>query len=476
MPSLPESVYFESAVQLNKRLRNKDLKAKELSDAFCDRLHALGPRFNALAHLLRDDAESQAKDADREIARGRLRGPLQGIPCGVKDLFSIPGHPTTWGAKPFARQVLDQEAAAVTRLRKAKSVIAAKLSMIELAGGGGYRFASASLTGPCRNPWNPGHWAGGSSSGSAAAVAAGLIPFALGSETSGSIVTPCAFCGVTGLRPTYGLVSRRGAMPLSWTMDKVGPIARTVEDCGHILAVIAGGDYDDPGSARKSFRFAPQYARPLKELRVGYSPVDFDQFSEEPLRPAFRDALDFFRQFAASLVEVELPDLPYGPVTGTIISSEGSAAFSELIRSGRVDELADSRQIAGLKAGLEITAHAYLQAMRVRRLVQQAFARIFLDVDLLLAPARHSVAPRIDEPLDRSRVSPDSPPARRGLRSLIPAGNLAGLPAITMPCGFANGLPVGISLVARPFAESALLAAGMAYQSGTTWHQKRPVL
>jgi aspartyl-tRNA(Asn)/glutamyl-tRNA(Gln) amidotransferase subunit A len=394
----------------------------------------------------------------------------------VKDLFAIPGHPTTWGAKPLERQVLDHEAAAVSRLKSARAVIAAKLSMIELAGGGGYRYASASLTGPCRNPWSPDHWAGGSSSGSAAAVAAGLVPFALGSETSGSIVTPCAFCGVTGLRPTYGLVSRRGAMALSWTMDKIGPIARTAEDCGHILAAIAGGDPEDPGSARKSFRFAPYYARQLKELRVGYAPVDFEQHSDEPLRPALREAVTFFRQSAAKLVEVELPDLPYGPVTGTVISSEGSAAFSELIRSGRVDELADARQIAGLKAGLEITAHDYLHALRIRRLVQQSLAKLFLDVDILLAPARHSVAPRIDEALDRSRGAADAGPLRRGLRSLIPAGNLAGLPALTLPCGFAGGLPVAISLVSRPFAESSLLAAGMQYQTATTWHLKHPVL
>jgi aspartyl-tRNA(Asn)/glutamyl-tRNA(Gln) amidotransferase subunit A len=306
-------------------------------------------------------------------------------------------------------------------------------------------------------------------------VAAGLIPYALGSETNGSIVTPCAFCGVTGLRPTYGLVSRFGAMALAWTMDKIGPIARTAEDCGHILAAIAGPDSRDPGSARRGFRFVPQYARPARQLTVGFSPADFAEYPDAELRPVLAAALEQFRKTGARLTEVELPELPYPAIASTVISAEGSAAFADLIASGRVEQLADRRQIEGLKAGLRITAVEYLQAMRARRMVQQAMATLFSGVDLLLSPARYTTAPKIDEPLDRSSGAVGSR-SGRGLRSLVPAGNLAGLPALVLPAGLAGGLPVAISLTGRPFSENTLLKAGLDFQALTAYHRARPPL
>ncbi len=214
----------------------------------------------------------RAKEVDKEIKLGRLRGPLQGIPYGAKDLLSFAGQITTWGAKPYAAQIFDYTATTLEKLDAVGAVLTGKLAMVELAGGGGYRLASASMFGPGLNPWDRTRWSGGSSSGSASAVAAGLAPFALGSETSCSIITPASFCGVTGLRPTYGLVSRYGAMALSWTLDKIGPIAHTAEDCGIILQVIAGKDSKDPGSAGKSFYYTPQYARPLKELKSAMPP------------------------------------------------------------------------------------------------------------------------------------------------------------------------------------------------------------
>jgi aspartyl-tRNA(Asn)/glutamyl-tRNA(Gln) amidotransferase subunit A len=344
--------------------------------------------------------------------------------------------------------------------------------MVELAGGPGYRYASASLTGPGLNPWDPGRWSGGSSSGSAIAVAAGLAPFAIGSETSGSILTPAAFCGVTALRPTYGLVSRYGAMPLSWTLDKLGPFCRSAEDCGLVLEGIAGSDRLDPGSAGKSFYYVPQYARKMSELRVGFAAGDFTEWADESARPAFQQALEVMRGLGVQLVETRLPDFPYGPMVGTIISVDAASVFEPLIASGKVDELADQKQIAGLRAGLEIPANVYLKAMRVRRLATREIFKLFSDLDVLLAPSRLGPAPAIGEPLDQH---PDRPaPPNPGLTSLIAAGNLAGMPALSLPCGFAGKLPVAIQLAGLPFSENTLLAVGREFQSRTDWHKRKP--
>jgi aspartyl-tRNA(Asn)/glutamyl-tRNA(Gln) amidotransferase subunit A len=470
-----DDIFFASIGELSSRLRSKEFSAVELTRAFCDRLERLGPRYNALALSLRDSAMRKAKDVDDDLKRERYRSPLQGIPYAAKDLLSVAGQVTTWGAKPFAAQVFDYDATVIARLNRAGAILTGKLAMVELAGGGGYRYAAASLFGPGRNPWDTSRWSGGSSSGSGSAVGAGLVTYALGSETSGSIVTPAAFCNVTGLRPTYGLVSRYGAMPLSWTMDKIGPMCRTTEDCGHVLQAIAGKDGNDPATAGKSFYYAPQYARDIGTVRIGFAPVDFKEWAEPDTRPVFRAALDAVRSLGVQLREARLGDLPYGVVANTVISAEGSSVFEELIDSGRVDELADRKQIAGLKAGLEIPARDYLKAMKIRRLVQAEFRRALTDLDILLAPALYNVPPKISEPLSRSTpAGPGGPPKLPGFRSLVPAGNLAGLPALCLPCGFVSGLPVAVQLVGRPFTENLLLSVGTQFQKATTWHRQRP--
>lgn len=472
MSGFGDDIFFATISELNAALRARKFSAVELARAFGDRLEKLGPRYNALALSLREQAIRRARDVDGDIGRGRLRGPLQGIPYGAKDLLSVAGHPTTWGAKPFAAQVFDYDATVIRRLDRAHCLLLGKLSMVELAGGGGYRYAAASLQGAGLNPWDRTRWSGGSSSGSGSAVAAGLVTFALGSETSGSILTPCAYCGVTGLRPTYGLVSRYGAMPLSWTMDKIGPMCRSAEDCGLVLQAIAGGDSNDPSSSGKSFYYAPQFQRKMADLRVGFAPVDFTEWADPETRPVFEKAIETVRGLGVQISEVKMADLPYGLVTGTVIAAEGSAVFEDLITSGRVDELADAKQIAGLKAGLEISAKDYLKAMRIRAQIQAEFRRLFREVDILLAPGRTSVASKISDPLDKGsgRPAPKDP----GLRSLIGASNLAGLPALSLPCGFAEGLPLAIQLVGRPFTENLLLAAGREYQARTDWHRRRP--
>jgi aspartyl-tRNA(Asn)/glutamyl-tRNA(Gln) amidotransferase subunit A len=472
MAELSSEIFFAGIAELNRMLRAKEATAVELARGFGKRLETLGPHYNALALPLTERAIRQAKAVDAEIKRGRLRGPLQGVPYGAKDLLSVTGQITAWGARPYAAQVFKYDAAVIQKLESAGAPLVGKLAMVELAGGPGYRYASASLTGPGLNPWDSSRWSGGSSSGSAIAVAAGLVPFAIGSETSGSILTPAAFCGVTALRPTYGLVSRYGAMPLSWTLDKLGPFCRSAEDCGLVLETIAGGDHRDPGSAGKSFYYTPQYARKMSDLRIGFAAADFAEWPDDAARPALQLALETMRGLGATLVETTLPDFPYGSIVSAIISVDAASVFEPLIASGKVDELADPKQIAGLKAGLEIPAHVYLKAMRVRRLAQDAMMKLFSDVDVLLTPARLSPAPKIDEPLDHR---PDrARPKDAGLTALIAAGNLAGLPALSLPCGFAGKLPVALQLAGVPFSENTLLAIGKEFQSRTEWHRRKP--
>jgi len=475
MATIPDDIFFATITEINQKLKAKEFSVRELTKAFSDRLERLGPGYNALALSLRHQADKEARDVDGDIKRERFRGPLQGIPFGAKDLLAYAKQPTTWGARPYAGQVFDYTATPLTKLAKTGAILTGKLAMVELAGGPSYRYASASVTGPGLNPWDRTRWSGGSSSGSGIAVAAGLVTFALGSETSGSILTPSAFCGITGLRPTYGLVSRHGAMPLSWTLDKIGPMCRSAEDCGLVLHEIAGADSKDPATGGKSFYYAPQFSRDLKYVRVGFAPADFGDTAEPAARPDFAKALETIRSLGVQVTEVKLPEFPYGPIISTIISSEAASIFEPLIKSGKVDELADPKQIAGLKAGLEIPAADYLKAMRIRSLIQSAFSDLFDNIDVLLAPSRFGPAPKIWQPLDRPAT--DRPqPREPGLTALIPAGNLAGLPALSLPCGFADGMPIAIQLVGRPYTENTLLTIGRDFQARTDWHRRRPPL
>jgi len=261
-------------------------------------------------------------------------------------------------------------------------------------------------------------------------------------------------------------------MALSWTLDKLGSFARSAEDCGVILQAIAGKDPKDPGSAGKSFYYTPQYARPMKDLKVGYAPSDFVEWAEPATRPAFDAAIAVLKAAGVQLIETKLPDFPYGAALSTILAGEMGSIFEPLIASGKVDELADKPQIAGLRASLELPAKDYLKAMRLRRVIQEAVSRMFGGVDILLAPGRAGIATKIDQPLDRGGGGPQ--PKDPGFRSIIPMGNLAGLPALVLPCGFAEGMPVALQLVGSPYSENTLLAVGRDFQSRTDWHKRRP--
>jgi aspartyl-tRNA(Asn)/glutamyl-tRNA(Gln) amidotransferase subunit A len=438
----------------------------------------MGPRYNAVAAVTRERALEEAKRADAALKR-RERRPLLGIPYGAKDLLAARGAPTTWGAPPYRDQVIDLDATAVARLKRAGAVLAAKLAMVELAGGGGYRYPSASLQGPGRNPWNIERWSGGSSSGSGSAVGAGLVPYALGSETSGSIGTPSAYCGVTGLRPTYGLVSRHGAMALSWTLDKIGPMARSADDCAVVIEAIAGPDAADHTVSGR--RFKPLDARAatsaVKRARVAFAQEDIDDHASPEAKRALEQGVAEFRRLGPKVVRGALPELPYGPLVSTVYAAEGSTIFAELIEGERFEELVDTRQKAGLRASLDIRARDYLQALRLRTTVSAAFAEIFETADVILSVGRTITATPITQALDVPGMTASNPPKskRPGNTGLIAAGNLAGLPAIFFPCGFGtDGMPVGLQLVGPPFSEPLLLALASAYQRATDHHTKRP--
>ncbi|MEY4070377.1 MAG: hypothetical protein RL721_991 [Candidatus Eisenbacteria bacterium] len=462
---MDESTLIHQPIRtLAERLRARTLSPVRLTELALDRLERHGPRLNAVVTLMRDSALREARAAEAEIARGRYRGPLHGIPYGAKDLVATKGVPTTWGAEPYREQVFDHDATVVTRLREAGAVLCAKLAMVELAGGMGYDHPDAAFTGPGLTPWNTGFWSGGSSSGPGSAVAAGLVPFAIGSETSGSILTPSAFSGVTGLRPTYGLVSRHGAMALSWTLDKLGPMARTADDCALVLAAIAGPDDADPSSAGRRFEWKPVVPRRVR--------VMVPRGSVEKVQPAVRENFDAALVALGDAVtvtrDVPFPDLPWGPAVGAIVSAEGASAFLDLIESGGVSRLRCPADRTGAYSGLLLPAVDYLQAMRLRRPMREAMARVFESYDVIATPTRATVA---------YPIAPfaSAYPGISGGPGVIPAGNLVGAPAIALPTGFGeNGLPTSLSFMGAPFSEGLLASLGTAYQGRTDWHTRRP--
>jgi aspartyl-tRNA(Asn)/glutamyl-tRNA(Gln) amidotransferase subunit A len=462
-----DDLAFLSVAELGALLRRRRATATELARYFLDRLERLGPSYNAITLVTGERALAEAAQADRESRAGKWRGPLHGIPYGVKDLLATTGDATTWGAEPYRDQVFDADATVVTRLRRAGAVLVAKLAMVELAGGMGYRQANASFTGPGKTPWNPEYWSGGSSSGPGVAVAAGLVPFAIGSETSGSILTPAAYCGVTGLRPTYGRVSRHGAMALSWTMDKLGPMARTAHDCGLVLAAIAGKDPADPSSVERGFRYpVPDAGR--RRWRIGVPKGATDGIQAE-VAANFTAALDGLRGVAVVVPDVAVPDLPFGVVVGTIIAAEGVSAFDDLLESGRLRDLTAPEDRIGGYPALAISARDYLRAMRVRKLMARAYDDFLKPFDAVATPTRTTVASPLDKPFR------DAYPDVKGGVSLIGSSNVVGVPGISVPNGFGpNGLPTGLSFVARAFDELTLVRLARMYQSRTEWHARRP--
>jgi Asp-tRNA(Asn)/Glu-tRNA(Gln) amidotransferase A subunit family amidase len=448
-----EELAFEPASRLGELIASRAVTSEQLTRMYLDRLGRFDGRLHCVITMTEPLALEQAARADAELKAGRRRSALHGVPYGIKDLFATKGVRTTWGAKPYEAQVFDYDATTVERLRDAGAVLLAKLTTGELAVGDLW------FGGRTRNPWNPETGSSGSSAGPAAAVAAGLVGFGVGTETGGSIVSPASTCGAAGLRPTYGRVSRHGVMTLRWTLDKVGALARSAEDCALVLAAIHGPDGRDETVAEVPFAWnAPDS---LRGVRLGYVAGEFEQPPEGasaderarwPARRALlEDALEIFRSAGASLHPVSLPDLPAAALY-SILNAEAGAMFDDLVRSGRVRELAGkgpNHRANQLRASRYIPAVDYIRAQRVRTLLVHQMNALFSGVDAFLAP-------------------PSS--------ASVTMTNLTGHPAIVVKSGFVEGMPEAIMVTGRLFDEATILSVAHAYERRTPWRDRHPAL
>jgi len=494
-PKNLEDVAFYSVSQLAELVRTKKVSSVALTDMYLERLKRYDPLLKFVITLTEDRAHAKAKEADQEIAAGKYRGPLHGIPWGAKDLLAVKGYRTTWGAGGFESQMIDQDATVVQRLDAAGAVLVAKLTLGALAQGDKW------FGGMTRNPWNPQQGSSGSSAGSASATAAGCVGFAIGSETLGSISSPSTRCGTTGLRPTFGLVPRTGAMALSWSMDKLGPICRSVEDCALVLSAIYGPDGQDRSVQNAAFNW--DSSLDWRKLRIGYLKADFEpQPPQQPEPPKeeknltedekkkraddnanrelarvrqlydrqFNDAaLAKLRSMGIDLIPIELPKYPYQAMR-TILLAEAAAAFDDLTRSGR-DKLL-TRQTRDdwpntFRTARFIPAVEYIQANRARMMAIDAMAKVFEKIDVIVAPT---------------------------FGTQLVVTNLTGHPAVIVPNGMRGddapkpqvrdgelqpggpGTPVSLTFLGQLYGEAKVLAAARAYQEATGFHLKHPTL
>ena len=443
LPKNLEDLAFYPVTRLASLMRTRKINSTLLTGMYLNRLKKYGPGLECVVTLTEELALKQARRADEEIAAGNYRGPLHGIPWGAKDLLSTKGIKTTWGSVPYKEQVFDEDATVVKRLEEAGAVLVAKLTMGELAWGDVW------FGGTTKNPWNPAEGSSGSSAGSASATSAGLVGFAIGTETWGSIISPCTVCGVTGLRPTYGRVSRHGAMALSWSMDKIGPICRSVEDCAVVLNAIYGPDGLDMTVVDLPFNWTPSL--PLKDIRVGYLIKAFEQ--DYKTKKNDLAVLEALRSLGADLIPFELPATPAEPL-GFILNAEAAAAFDELTRSGQDALMVRQSRDAWpnvFRMARTIPAVEYIQANRVRTLLMQEMAQKMKNLDVYIAPS---------EAEDNLLLT-----------------NLTGHPAVVVPNGFDDkGNPTSISFVGNLYEEGYALRVAKAFQDATEFHLKHPKL
>ncbi len=457
-PAAEEDLAFSSVAQLAALLKSRQISSVELTRFYLERLKKYDPVLRAVITFTDELAMKQAEQADKEIFSRKYRGPLHGIPYGAKDLFAVPGYKTTWGSVPFKEQVRAEKAAVVERLEQAGAVLVAKTTLGELAQGDVWFDATT------KNPWNVKQGSSGSSAGSASTTAAGLVGFAIGTETLGSIVSPCTRCGVTGLRPTFGRISRYGAMALSWSMDKVGPIARSAEDCALIFHSIHGADPRDPCSVDRPFAWP---ARDIKSLRIGYAASLFDEDRskniERPEQKALmqelqefdRRAVEALKGLGIKLIPISLPDKYPVDALRTILNAEAGAAFDELPRTGKDDTLVRQTPNAWPNSFREaqfIPAVEYIRANRIRTLLMQEMEKVTAELDVYVAPSF-------------------------GGSNLL-LTNLTGHPQVVVPHGFrkGDGTPTSIVFTGKLFGEAEALAVAHAYQQATDFHKKRPVV
>jgi Asp-tRNA(Asn)/Glu-tRNA(Gln) amidotransferase A subunit family amidase len=441
MPANQNELAFYTIGQLAELVRTKQISSTELTKFFIDRLKKFDPILHGVITFTEERAFRQAKIADEEIAAGKYRGLLHGIPFGVKDLLATKDYKTTWGAMPYKEQMIDEDATVIKKLEETGSVLIAKLSMGALAWGDVW------FGGKTRNPWDTTQGSSGSSAGSAASVSAGLVPFAIGTETYGSIVSPSIVCGTTGLRPTYGRVSRTGAMALSWSMDKIGPICRSAEDLAIVFNVIYGPDGIDQTLYDVPFNYQPDIN--LKGMKIGYLKKDFDKQYDFHNNDSI--TLAKLKELGAELIPIELSDYPINDLA-IMLSAEAGAAFDELTRSNKDDLLV--RQIKNawpnsFRASRFIPAVEYINASRVRTLLIQEMQELMKELDLYVAPSWE------------------------GDNNLLT--NLTGHPCVVLPNGFSDkGTPTSITFIGRLFDEGKLIAFAKLYQDATDFNKKHP--
>ena len=450
-PASNDEIAYLPVTDLAELIRTRRVTALELTRIYLDRLKRYGPLLQCVVTLTEDRAVRQAEQVDKEIASGRYRGSLHGIPWGVKDLFATRGYPTTWGAAPYKDRVIDLDATVVSRLDAAGAVLVAKLATGELARDDIW------FGGQTKNPWDLSMGSQGSSAGPGSATAAGLVGFSIGTETLGSIVEPSGICGVTGLRPTFGRVSRHGVMSLCWTLDKIGPMCRSVEDCALVLAAIQGPD--DQDLSVQSVPFNWDASADIRALRVGYLKAAFENTRQTAQTDANdARALDTLRRLGVTPIEVRLPERAAVPAV-PILYAESNASLREPTRTA-LEQLVQKDRAAAQNSFRLLPASDYLDANRARGVLMRDMARVMSDVDVYVTP------------FDYSDYTPN--PVATLNTSIT---NLTGQPCVVVPHGFnEKGQPTSLTFVGRVFGEAAMLAAALAFQKATDWHLQHPKL
>jgi len=476
-----DDLCFKTIVEAGPLLRTKRVSPVELTQAYLDRIESLNPSVNAFITVLHDEALTQAREMEKEIAAGHYRGPLHGIPIAVKDIFATNGHRTTCGSKILKDNVTHYDATAVARLKQAGCILLGKLTMSEFALGDDVNL----LTGqhPTRNPWNLERSVSGSSSGSGAAVSASMCAASLGTDTGGSIRLPSGYCGIVGMKATYGRVSRYGVTPLAWSLDNAGPMSKSVEDNALLLGTLAGAD---PADSMCSDRPVPDYRSKLhagvQGLRIGLPKNYFLEYSTPDVADAVRAAARTLEGLGASVSEVELPHLKY--TVGAelaLIFGEPLAYHTKYIRQGKFDLYTDTNK-AQWDTARYISSTDYIQAQRVRRYIIQDFEKAYEQVDVILAPSTGVEANPIQEDVLADQIPTRQVPAGNVtlweiLWRMPSPANLAGVPALALPCGFsAAGLPLGLQIMGRHFDETTVYRVGAAYEQATDWHTRRPAV
>jgi len=476
-PANLEDVAFWPLADLAQLLKTRQVSSVELTRMYIGRLNRYNPTLNFVVTMTEDLAMQQAQLADREIAAGKYRGPLHGMPWGCKDIIAVPGYTTQWGSGAFRGQTFDVEATVPRLLREAGAVLVAKLTSGELASGDQW------FGGRTNSPWDPKEGSSGSSAGPASATAAGCVAFGIGTETSGSILSPSSICGVTGLRPTFGRVSRYGAMTLSWTQDRLGPLCRTVEDCALVFHAIARADDHDRSVIDLPFNW--DAGLDIRKLRIGYLASAFEDANRNSvLKQNDHQVLDTMKALGVELEPFELPAMPLG-VTGGILGAESGASFDEFLRSGRDKELTNKSRANGFRSSRLVPAVEYLQAQRIRAMVMQQFADAVSRFDVYIAPyldmrAASAAAGRGEAPDGRGggrgRANGGTPPPN-AIRDHFQVANLCGYPAVGVPNGFTgDAKPTSITFMGRLYNEAEVLAVARAYQERAGWHLKHPAL